>query len=36
MQEASLEDVIAQAEKSSATMVKLIRAVLKEIPQPAE
>lgn len=36
MQEASLEDVIAQAEKSSAAMVKLIRAVLKEIPQPAE
>jgi len=31
MMEASLEDVIAQAEKSSAAMTKLIRAILKEI-----
>lgn len=31
MEEASLEDVIAQANKSSAAMTKLIRSVLKEI-----
>ena len=36
MKEASLEDVIAQANKSSAAMTKLIRAVLKEIPKQAE
>jgi purine-nucleoside phosphorylase len=32
MQEASLDDVIRQAGKSSAAMTKLIRAILKEIP----
>jgi len=31
MQEASLDDVIAQAEKSSAAMTELIRAILKEM-----
>nr|WP_321256721.1 purine-nucleoside phosphorylase [uncultured Pseudodesulfovibrio sp.] len=36
MKEASLDTVIAQAEKSSATMTNLIRAILKEIPQTAE
>ncbi|WP_207261189.1 purine-nucleoside phosphorylase [Desulfovibrio sp. Huiquan2017] len=36
MEEAPLDRVIAQAEKSSAAMVKLLRAILKEIPQPAE
>jgi len=36
MQDAPLEEVIAQAERSSAAMTKLIRAVLKEIPQMAE
>ncbi len=36
MAEASLADVIAQAEQSSEIMTKLIRAILKEIPQPTE
>ncbi|WP_319584015.1 purine-nucleoside phosphorylase [uncultured Pseudodesulfovibrio sp.] len=36
MQEASLDQVIAQAEKSSAAMVKLLRAILKEMPETAE
>jgi len=36
MQEASLDQVIAQAEKSSAAMVELLRAILKKIPQTAE
>lgn len=36
MEEAPLERVIAQAQASSAAMTKLIRAILKEIPQPAE
>ncbi|MEZ7196236.1 purine-nucleoside phosphorylase [Pseudodesulfovibrio karagichevae] len=36
MQEASLEQVIAQAEKSSTAMVKLLRAILKEMPETAE
>lgn len=36
MEEAPLDRVIAQAEKSSAAMVKLLRAILKEIPQAAE
>lgn len=36
MEEAPLERVIAQAQASSAAMTKLIRAILKEIPQQAE
>ena len=36
MQEASLDQVIAQAEKSSTAMVKLLRAILKEMPETAE
>jgi len=36
MEEAPLERVIAQAQASSAAMTKLIRAILKEIPQLAE
>jgi purine-nucleoside phosphorylase len=36
MQEASLDQVIAQAEKSSAAMVELLRAVLKKMPETAE
>ncbi|OIQ51446.1 Purine nucleoside phosphorylase 1 [Pseudodesulfovibrio hydrargyri] len=36
MQEASLDQVIAQAEKSSTSMVKLLRAILKEMPETAE
>jgi len=36
MQEAPLEQVIAQAEKSSVVMTKLIRSILKEIPQVTE
>jgi purine-nucleoside phosphorylase len=36
MQEASLEQVIAQAEKSSTAMVKLLRSILKEMPETAE
>lgn len=36
MQEASLDQVIAQAEKSSTAMVELLRAILKEIPKTAE
>lgn len=36
MEEASLDDVIAQATKSSAAMTKLIRSILKEIPQVTE
>jgi purine-nucleoside phosphorylase len=36
MQEASLDQVIAQAEKSSAAMVRLLRAILKKMPKTAE
>ncbi|EGB13347.1 inosine guanosine and xanthosine phosphorylase family [Pseudodesulfovibrio mercurii] len=36
MEEAPLEWVIAQAEKSSAAMVRLLRAILKEMGRPAE
>ena len=36
MEEASLEDVIAAAEQSSGLMTKLLRAILKEIPQLTE
>lgn len=36
MQEASLDQVIAQAEKSSTAMVKLLRAILKKLPKTAE
>ncbi|WFS63897.1 purine-nucleoside phosphorylase [Pseudodesulfovibrio thermohalotolerans] len=36
MEEAPLERVIAQAEKSSSAMVRLLRAILKEIPKTAE
>ncbi len=36
MKEAPLEAVIAQAEKSSTAMTKLLRAILKEIPQVTE